>query len=219
MSGRQYHVLLLLWVSCLVTGLLLAFAAYQSGPLPGDLALSRALQQTLPPAGTLGSLFGVLGDAAWVLPVAAVLVAILTRRWRPVVLLLVAALGATFVAEVILAPIVERPRPSENFVRVYDRAGGYGYPSGTSMMTIATLGAVAHLIRRPGRLGTALVAAIGVLIVLIGLSRVHAGAHWVSDVLGGWLLGIAWLLPAHVLYQQARRDRQANWQERSESTR
>jgi undecaprenyl-diphosphatase len=57
-----------------------------------------------------------------------------------------------------------------------------------------------------------------VLIVLIGLSRVHAGAHWVSDVLGGWLLGIAWLLTTLALYQQARRDRRDSWQERSEST-
>ncbi len=219
MGGWQPRMLVVLWATCLVAGLLLAFAAYQSGPLPGDLALGRALQRALPHAGAAGSLLGVLGDAAWILPVTAVLVGILTRQWRPVVLLLVAALGATFVAEVILAPIVERPRPSDALIRVYDRAGGYGFPSGTSMMALATLGAVAHLVRRPGRIGTALVAAIGVLTVLIGLSRVHAGAHWVSDVLGGWLLGTAWLLPVLALYQRARRNNPAGQQERSESTR
>lgn len=217
MSNWQPWVLIVLWATCLVAGLLLAFAAYQSGPLPGDLALGRALQQALPPTGAAGSLLGVLGDAAWLLPVVAVLVGILRRRWRPMVLLLVAALGATSVAEVILAPIVERPRPLEDLVRVYDRAGGYGYPSGTSMMALATLGAIAHLVRRPGRIGTALVAAIGVLTVLIGLSRVHAGAHWGSDVLGGWLLGTAWLLPVLALYQRARQGHPAGREERSES--
>ncbi len=54
MSSWQPWVLIVLWTICLVAGLLLAFAAYQSGPLPGDLALGRALQQALPPRAQPG---------------------------------------------------------------------------------------------------------------------------------------------------------------------
>lgn len=41
-------------------------------------------------------------------------------------------------------------------------------------------------------------------ILTIGLARVHAGAHWPSDVLGGYLLGLLWLALTIHLYRWAR---------------
>lgn len=204
LTGRHRRLVVLVWAACLVPGLLLSLAAHRAGPLVGDLDISQAVQRALPHGGTAGSLLSALGDTAWILPLAAVLVACLTRRWHGALLLLVASLGATLLAELVLPSIVERPRPSAELVEVYDRAGGYGFPSGTAMMALATLGAGAYLVRRSGRLGAASVGATGLLLGLIGLSRVWAGAHWASDVLGGWLLGAAWLLPLLVLYRRLR---------------
>ena len=36
-------------------------------------------------------------------------------------------------------------------------------------------------------------AAFGLLILLMGLSRIYQGQHWFSDVMGAYLLGSLWL--------------------------
>jgi undecaprenyl-diphosphatase len=46
----------------------------------------------------------------------------------------------------------------------------------------------------------ALVAACVVVVVGIGWSRIYVGEHWPTDVLGGYLLGAAWLLITRAMY-------------------
>lgn len=65
-----------LWVALVAAGTLLALAARGAGPLPGDLALTRLLQD-LPPDGVAGSLLSRAGDMVWVLLAVAFLMALL----------------------------------------------------------------------------------------------------------------------------------------------
>ena len=82
---------------------------------------------------------------------------------------------------------IDRPRPGFPLIRTE----GSGFPSGhAAYSTIWTMLAVIAAWLVPGRFRDALLLIVGlVLTVGIGLSRVYLGAHWWSDVAGGWGLG------------------------------
>lgn len=113
--------------------------------------------------------------------------------WRPVVLALAAGVGipvVLFTAKV----LVGRQRPSLPFALI--DADGYSFPSGHATGTAASMVIAAWLLTRwlvPWWTGRVAVWAIatGVTFV-VGFSRVYLGVHYVSDVLSGWLLGMAW---------------------------
>jgi undecaprenyl-diphosphatase len=70
------------------------------------------------------------------------------------------------------------------------------FPSGHSMGSLVAYGLLAYLCVRlfpPGPRRRMLVAALAVCIFAIGFSRMYLGAHFFSDVLGGFAAGICWL--------------------------
>ena len=79
----------------------------------------------------------------------------------------------------------------------------YSFPSGHQVRTVFVYGLLAFVIHRlaaPGRLRAAVYPAFGVMIAVMAADRILVEAHWVSDVVGGLLLGgaglsaaIAWL--------------------------
>lgn len=124
---------------------------------------------------------------------AAVLLGLLWRRaW------LLAGAWALGVAGVglwvrLIKTTVERARPDASWVLEQ----GFSFPSGHSAGTLVMYGFLAWMlcqVWRPGHRSAAVPIAVGtVLIVLgVGASRVLLGVHYASDVLAGWLLGLAW---------------------------
>jgi len=114
------------------------------------------------------------------------------RRWRLVGYLLVTGAGA-LVMDPILKDLVGRLRPV--VAHPIAHGGGNSFPSGHSLGSIVCYGAV-FLVFLPaarGRWRTAFTAVIVTLVALIGISRILLGVHYLSDVLGGWTLGITWL--------------------------
>ena len=115
--------------------------------------------------------------------------ALATRRFRLALILAVVLAAAPVLGE--LAKLtVERPRPPDPLTHTT----GYAFPSGHTFNSTVTYGVMAVVAWRSRlRSGLRLVAVVvGIAApVLAGLSRVGLGAHWPTDVIGGWLAGLA----------------------------
>lgn len=100
-----------------------------------------------------------------------------------------------------LKDATEASRPSLDFtIRVTEDFPGYGFPSGHvfgDMLIFGALAVVAPRLVGPG-LGAAVRVLCIAILVLCGPSRMSVGAHWPSDVLGGYLWGLAGLCVAVV---------------------
>ena len=81
--------------------------------------------------------------------------------------------------------------------------GGFSFPSGHALNSTATYGLLALVIWRtdlPRTLRLTVAVVVGVLLpILIGLSRIALDVHHPTDVLGGWLAGIAFVALAATL--------------------
>lgn len=143
---------------------------------------------------------GIIGVV--VVPVLVIAVLLLTkRRWGAVYFLVSAVLSAGLVQ--LIKNLVDRPRPEEILV-----AADFGsFPSGHTA-NAATLAVVIGIILRRWWVWM-----LGVLWVIgMLLSRNYLGAHWLTDTVGGLVLGaavalIVWAPFAHKLHRETLRRR------------
>lgn len=70
-----------------------------------------------------------------------------------------------------------------------------------SAIVFLTLGTLLASTRVRHRERTYIVLVAALLALLVGVSRVGLGAHWATDVLGGWAFGVAWAMAWLVLSQ------------------
>ena len=94
----------------------------------------------------------------------------------------------------LLKRLLQRPRPTE--FRIIEETG-YSFPSGHSMVSMAFYGYLIYLIYRFVKnkyLKWISIVLLSLLICLIGISRIYLGVHYTSDVLGGFLISISYLV-------------------------
>lgn len=121
-------------------------------------------------------------------------VAYFMRKNRSAVLrLLVALIGSTLMSQGIKI-LVARVRPMP--LPWIGTINSYSFPSGhatSSMVLYGFIAIVAYASAKSERGRLLAIMLPGLLIMLIGVSRIVLGVHFLSDVLGGWFLGAFWL--------------------------
>jgi undecaprenyl-diphosphatase len=185
-------------------GVMCGFAAV-SDRFPGDLTLARRIQDFndshYGPVATFANTVGGTWSSIVITLAFATAFVFLRRPWEALLVVI------TFVPRALrqaLAQAVARPRPSAVLLQIRDHVSGYSFPSGhatTAFVLYGTLFMLAGALIAHPWLRLLFRAACVTMIILTGLARVYVGAHWPSDVVGGFVFGLLAMAPAYLWYR------------------
>jgi len=111
--------------------------------------------------------------------------------------LLIACVGS-LVLNAVLKDVFSRPRPD-----LWPHRGQFkwaSYPSGHAIVAVAVYFTVARLLHREREWRWPYVVATAMLVVNL-YSRLYLGVHWPTDIIGGALLGLVWLLAVEYAFR------------------
>jgi undecaprenyl-diphosphatase len=122
--------------------------------------------------------------------------ALRTGRCRTPVLVMIGAFLVNPALEALLKGLVGRDRP--DIARVVAGTGP-AFPSGHVLATVGFYGILALIVWRSTTrraLAVGVLSTSAVIIAVVGFSRIYLGVHWMSDVVGGLLVGAAFVMAA-----------------------
>ena len=142
------------------------------------------LSITLGGKGVVASVFGVLFSLY-----------LLLRKDSLYIIPLIATLSGAGLSTSIIKTLVHRDRPGTDIAYYIEKT--LSFPSGHAAISVAFYGFLAYYFIRKAitwnkKVGIFFIALF--VISLIGLSRLYLGVHYFSDVLGGYVIGMLWLL-------------------------
>jgi len=174
-----------------------------------DQALAHALREhATPSAVTVFSAITRLGNLSVLaaLGISVGLLLILLRR-RFLLVGWGAALMGGGLLNVALKGLFRRARPV--LANPFVTESGWSFPSGHAMGALIAYGMLAYILVSfsDGKGGRVIVLTAAVLILLIGASRMYLGVHYFSDIVAGYIAGVAWLATCITGTEIARRHR------------
>jgi membrane-associated phospholipid phosphatase len=119
---------------------------------------------------------------------------LLLRHRQILALVWAVAQGGGALLNVLFKEWFARGRPLFHAAEINENS--YSFPSGHAMGALVAYGLVAYylVLTLRSRLARAVaVTVLALLVLAVGFSRVYLGAHWFSDVVGGFVVGAAWL--------------------------
>lgn len=132
-------------------------------------------------------------SSAYALIVLSILLFFIIKKKR-IPLLIILNLILVFFINQFTKLVFTRPRPMG--INLIEESG-YSYPSGHAMISMAYFGFIAYLLYKNQKnkfIKSVLIISLIVTIILIGFSRIYLGVHYLSDVVGGFLLALVYLM-------------------------
>ena len=182
-----------------------------TGLAPHDQSVTTWAADGRHPALTaIMQVFTALGSTAGLTILTSICAVLLFMRGHRVrALVLTATMVGSSLLTVVLKELFGRSRPSTDTL-LGPSASTASFPSGHSFNTAVFAGLLAGMALMSTasilyRL-LAIMAAVGATL-MVGASRIYLGYHWMTDVLAGWSLGLAWLclVTLALLWLQGRR--------------
>ena len=205
---RRYRAVLFLVVLLIITASfgVLTFLVKTTPSFPIDLQITRGIQSIIIPG-----FGGLMVAVSWLgfspqseIITALIILAILGfgLQWEALMALIAALLSIGL--NVLVKDLIQRPRPGPTLVHVLAMLNDFSFPSGHVMFYTGFYGFIVFLafaLLKPSLKRTLLLASFGLLVLLIGISRIYVGEHWASDVLGAYLLGTLTLVAIIQFYR------------------
>jgi len=162
-----------------------------------DALLWRMRGLASPPLDAFFVLVSKLGYQWGVIPLDVLVVALLAwqRHWRNALFAATAFVGSA-VLNLGSKQLFQRERPS--LWESIAPESTFSFPSGHAMGSM-TLAATVVFLAWPTRWRRPALLAAALFVPLVGLSRVHLGVHYPSDILGGWCAALVWVCGVHAL--------------------
>ena len=185
----------LLLLGALAFALMMGLAVGEASELGlNKMVLNLALSLQTPGANHLMAAASRLGDLAVILPLGlGILIWLMARGQRRQAGYWVAALVFGLLAAPLLQWLTQVPRPAIGL----EGLSPWAFPSGHVLRATVVYGFLAICLAGAGAMSVKWrwvpYALAAILATAVGMSRLYFGAHWLTDVIGGFALGLFWI--------------------------
>ena len=188
------YVKYVVWFGCLILFGFIAFNVYKTNEFYSDGVIYDFVYKYIisDKMTSFVKFITWFGSTVGIIVVGLISICIIKNKRINISLTMCLILGTTI--NNVIKLIFVRERPDINPLMVEN---GYSFPSGHSMMSMILYGYLIYFIYnnfKGKKYKWILITCLLILILCIGFSRIYLGVHYVSDVIGGFVLGIVYLI-------------------------